>query len=203
MKRLIVIVFLLVTAGTASARRAVRLPTLRDLCPGGASWEKVSPCIERQTQFKVLRDEPNLKLIAIAGGARFYGIYLYTHRDDWQLRGEVRVYQENEVLAFSRATFGKHTGFRIDVGLTSTTSISLDGGETNVPARFRYQVTALCFDDGFYCTQVTTSCDVLFHGKAINTFRGKLVYEDKQLKVVGDRSMAGQYCTQADLVLQD
>jgi hypothetical protein len=202
MKRLVVIAFILVTAGSAASRRVVRMPTLRDLCPAGASWEKVSSCIERQVQFKLVRDEPNVKLIQVAGGARFSGLYLYTHGDNWKLQGEVHLYQDFELLSFGRATFGKHGAYRIEIGMTSATAISLDG-ETNVNANFRYQLTNLCLDESVGCLQLTTSCDVLVHGRAYNTFRGKLVYEDKQLKVVGDRTAAGQYCAQGELVMQD
>ena len=99
-------------------------------------------------------------------------------------------------------TLGKHSGFRLDAGVATTTSMSLDG-ETTMPAVLRQRLTLLCFDEGFGCTQMMTACDLLLHGKAYYSFRGKVVYANHAIKVVGDRRNAGAYCQQAELVLSD
>jgi len=203
MKRLMVIALLLVTTSSASPRRVVHIPQLNELCPGGEDWDKVAECIKRQAPFTLLRDSATVKLVNIEERSRIGGIYLYTHSERWALRGEVRLYQERDLLSFERATYGKHSGYRIEVGLSTSSFVSLDGGETVVPAVFRYKQTSLCLDESYGCLQMNTACDVLVHGKAYNSFRGKLVYEDKQLKVVGDRANAGQYCVQGELVIQD
>ena len=203
MKRIVVLALLLATAGTASARRkrVVHIPTIGELCPGGAEWDKVTACIKRQSPFKLLRDESGVKLVQIAENSRFSGLYIYTHDKQWKLQGEIRLHQAHDLLAFERVTMGKRSGFRVDVGTSTPSAITIDG-ETTLPAVFRYKLTSLCFLNS-YCMQMTTSCDVLLRGKAYYAFRGKVVYERGQIKVVGDRSNAGQYCQQAELVGSD
>jgi hypothetical protein len=201
MKRLVVIALLLVTTSSASPRRVVHIPTISELCPGGESWDKIGECIKRQAPFKLLRDEENLKLVQIDEPYRFGGLYIYTHPKQWKLHGEVRLYQPHEVLAFDRVTFGKRSGYRIDVGISAASSVSFDG-ETSVDMLIRQKLTNLCFDNS-YCMQVTTACDVFVHGKAYYSFRGKVVYENRQLKIVGDRTNAGQYCAQGELLSVD
>src|SRR5262245_649380 len=112
MKRIIVIALLLFSASSASPRRVVRMPTIRELCPGGAEWDKIAACIKRQTPFTVVRDDDDVKLLRVDERSRFNGLYLFTHAKDWKLQGEVRVYQEHDLLRFDRATYGKHVGYR-------------------------------------------------------------------------------------------
>ena len=205
MKRLLVLTLLVVTTSSASPRRVVHIPTIGELCPGGEDWDKVTTCIKRQAPAaKIIRDQPDLKLVRVAENTRFGGLYLYTHPKQWKLSGEVRTYQDFDLLSFEPGTFGKRSGYRIDIGMAQESAITFDPESgVVVPALFVYKLTSLCLGEGYGCVQMTTSCDVLVHGKAYNSFRGKLVYENKQLKVVGDRSNAGQYCTQGELVMQD
>lgn len=187
----------------ADARRVVHIPTLRELCPGGSDWVKVSGCIKRQGDFKLVRDEKAVKLVQLSRAARLGGLYVFMHDGkSWQLRGELRVDQDADLLRFERVAFGKHAGYRVDVGIAMNTSLSRDG-ETVVPAVLRQQFALLCFEDRASCLEVMTSCDLLVRGRAYNAFRGKLAYANKQLSVVGDRRRAGEYCEQPELVLDD
>ena len=202
MKRYVVIALLAGMIGTASSRRVVHIPTIAELCPANADWDKLAACVKRQAPFTLIRNDANLKLLHIAGDRRnFGGYYVFTHDKQWQLYGTAPLYQAADLLQFERVTLGSRTGYRIDVGTTSASAISLDG-ETSIPAVIRYRLTSLCFGGG-YCTNVITGCDVLVHGRAYFTFRGKLVHENKQIKIAGDRSRAGQYCAQGELVMND
>lgn len=189
-------------AGRGDARRVVHIPTLGELCPGNTEWRKVAECIKRQGAFTLERDEERVKVVHVTEKSRMGGLYIYTLGKQWKLRGELRLYQDHDVLGFTHVTFGKHSGVRLDAGLAMPTSFSLDG-ETTMPATLRQEHTLVCFDDRSGCVQMMTSCDLLLRGKAYYTFRGKLVYADRQLKVVGDRGKAGNYCVQPELVLAD
>lgn len=188
----------------SDARRVVHIPTLGELCPGNAEWSKVLTCIERAgaRTFTLVRDEPRVKVVRITERSRLGGLYIYMLGKQWQLRGELRLYQDHEVLAFTHVTFGKHMGVRLDAGMAMPTSFSFDG-ETTMPATLRQEHTLVCFEDRQGCVQVMTSCDLLLRGKAYHSFRGELVYANRQLKVIGDRGKAGNYCVQAELVLAD
>jgi hypothetical protein len=206
MNRLIVVALLMLPASTAQARRRViHIPTIGELCPAAAEWTKVVGCIKRQSgvgPIKLLRDDANLKLLHLAEG-RFAGLYVYVHRKQWTLLGEMRLYQQFDVLGFAPVKFGEHTGHRLDVGFATQSAVVLDG-ESTVPAMFRSVLTMLCFDDSHACSlQVMTSCDVIVHGRTFFTFRGQLVYEERQLRLAGDRRNAGQYCTVSEVLLTD
>jgi hypothetical protein len=188
--------------GRADARRVVRMPTLRDLCPGNAEWAKVAECLKRQVVFKLAHDDARVKLVHVPGASRFGGLYVYSFAKQWQLRGELRLYEEHDVLAFQRVTLGKYGAYRLDAGVSAATTFSFDG-ETSVPAVLRQQITLLCFDTTLGCTQVMTACDLMLSGKAYYSFRGKVVFAAHELKVVGDRRNAGNYCVQPELVLTD
>jgi hypothetical protein len=193
---------LAVTSVRANARRVIHIPTMAELCPGNAEWSKVTECIKRHGKLALLRDEANLKLVGVTEGRRINGLYVYSHDKQWRLRGELRADQPHDVLRFERVKLGKHTGHRLDVGFSTATSFSSDG-EIVVPALLRQTLTLLCFDDTLGCTQIMTACDLLLHGKAYHSFRGKLEYANRQIKVVGDRRNAGDECQQAELVISD
>jgi hypothetical protein len=203
-KRIIVAALVMVSAAPASSRRVVHIPTLGELCPGGAVWDKIAGCITRQVErgaVKLLRDDDAVKLVHIREGGRLAGLYLYRHAKHWKLIGELRRYEPLELLGFARVTFDKYTGHRIDVGFSSMSAITIH--DSHLPALFRSRMTMLCFDDDDDCVHLMTSCDVLVHGKALHSFRGTLVYEERQLRLVGDRTHAGQYCGAIDVVRDD
>ena len=202
MKRLVVIALLAAMTGTAAGRRVVHIPSIGELCPANADWDKLATCVKRHAPFKLLRDGASLKLLHIDGGRRnFGGYYVFTYDKQWRLHGHVPTYSAGDLLQFERVTFGSRAGYRVDLGTTTMSAITVDD-ETSIPALYRHRITALCFGGG-YCTQVITECDVMVHGRAYFTFRGKLVHENKQLKVIGDRSRAGAYCEQAELVMNE
>ena len=65
---------------------------------------------------------------------------------------------------------------------------------TRAPAIVDRKLAILCAGTGYYCTALTTSCDVLIHGKAYWSYRGKLVIERSMARVEGDRRNAGDIC---------
>ncbi|HEY5951983.1 MAG TPA: hypothetical protein VIV40_41085 [Kofleriaceae bacterium] len=205
MRALAVICFVaaLAFAGRADARRVVHIPTLEEVCPGNDDWAKVGECIKRHGAFTVVREEANLKVVSLGEQSRFAGIYIYMHGKTWRMHGQLRISEPHDVLDFSHVTFGNHVGVRLDVGLTTPMSFSIDGETSETMGLFRQTLTLLCFEDGVGCTQMTTACDLMLHGKAYYSFRGKLRYANHQLEVIGDRRIAGDYCAQPELVLSD
>lgn len=202
MKRFVIIALLVLVAGSASARRVVHMPTLSEVCPSNAEWDKLDACIRRHGTMKLLRDEPQLKIVDVTDASRFGGIYIYSFKTKWDMRGQMRLWQEHDVLDIERVAYGGHKGIRFDVGLATALPFSVDG-ETSQPGMLRQQMTLVCFDDRSGCLQVITNCEMLVRGKALYMFRGKLTYADKQLQVTGDRSRTGSYCLQPEIVLSD
>lgn len=188
--------------GRAEAKRVVHIPTLAELCPANAEWSTVAQCIRRHVKFTFVRDEEQLKIIDVDadGGGHFGGIYVYQHGAQWTLRGEIRLYQTHEVLAVQHATFGNQSAERIEVGIAAAMPFAPDGENVVAQGVFRQRITAVCFDGQRFCAQVVTSCDLLLHGKAYNSFRGTLTYEKGVFGVRGDRANEGQFCRQPDIV---
>jgi hypothetical protein len=195
----------LALATTGADARVVHIPTIGELCPGNDDWAKVAQCIGRQGSFKIVRDEPNAKLVHITAQSRLAGLALYTRatRDKrWRFTGDMRMDHDHELLDVRRMSYGPRTGYRIDVGISYPMTFSVDT-ESFVQGVSRHRIAMLCIDGNIGCVQVMTSCDALVQGKALYTFRGKLVYEGRQLEVVGDRRNAGPYCAQDQLVWAD
>ena len=188
-------------AATAQAR-VVRITRLADVCPGNDNWDKVAQCIRRHGTLTIERDQPDLKLVRVAAPSSFAGFYLYAHGAKWTHRGSLRVSEEGELLGLSRVRFGAHAGHRVDVGTVRTSAVTLDG-VSSVGAQVRERESLVCFDDDWGCVVVTTACDVLVAGKAYYAFRGALVYEHHELRVVGDRAHIAPHCEQDELVLAD
>ena len=190
-----------VAANRADARRVVHIPTLGELCPGNADWAKVEQCIRRHGPLTFERNTKDVKLVRLGPQSRIAGIALYVHDKTWRLRGELRLYQEHELLGFQRATYGRRGAYRIDLGTSSATNIQL-ADDTLVLGVLRHRLALECFDDGG-CLQAMTGCEALVHGKAVMTFRGRLVHEDGALRNVGDRRQAGALCSPPELVVTD
>jgi hypothetical protein len=185
--------------GRADARRVVHIPTLAELCPANAEWASVAQCIRRHAKFTVIREEAQLEIIDINSdaGGYFGGVYVYRHDKQWTLRGEVRLYEQHEILAVQQATFGTSGAQRVDIGLVSPMPFAPDGENIVAQGVLRQRITAVCFDGAGGCSQLVTSCDMLLHGKAYNSFRGTLTYQNRTLGVTGDHTNEGQFCRQA------
>ena len=195
--RAVAVAVVLLVASAAHAKRVVHIPTLRELCPGGEDWRKTTACFARHGKHEVLRDDATAKLIRFAPGTRIAGIYLYLVKDKrWYVHGDLRIFQEHELVGFQRVTLGKYGAYRIDAGIAQASAISLDG-ETSQMATYRIKRTLICVDKRG-CYQMMTACDVLVRGKAYYSFRGTLAVEDGMLKLVGDRRNAGTHCRQAE-----
>ena len=201
--RIVAAVFaaLVFAATGADARRVVHIPTLGELCPGNADWAKVEQCIRRQGPVTYERDTKDVKLVRLGPQSRIAGIALYTRDKTWRLRGELRLYDEHELLGFQRATYGRRGAYRIDLGTSTATNIQLTD-DTLVPGVLRHRLALVCFDDGG-CLQAMTGCEALVHGKAVMTFRGQLVHEGGALRNVGDRRHAGALCSPPEVVVSD
>jgi hypothetical protein len=189
-------------ASPASARRVVHIPKMAELCPGNADWNKVEQCVRRHGQWTLERDTRDVKLLRLPDTSRFAGFLLYVNDRGWKIRGELRQYHPYEVLAFKHAKLGPRTGYLLELGGIYRTSTLVDQ-ETTIEVSVRHKLTAICLDDRVGCMQVVTACDTMYRGRALYTFRGSLVYEGRELKVVGDRSNAGPLCSQSELVLTD
>ena len=201
--RWLALALVLLFASDAYAKRVVRMPTLRELCPGTEDWGKTAACLARQGTHKLLRDEPTAKLVdfELAGGSRLTGVYLYVLKGKrWMVQGELRMYEPHELVDFSRVTYGKHAAYRIDLGVTQPSAFILDDGESTIPATMRFKRTLVCPLAQSYCVVAMTSCDLMVRGKAYHSFRGALVYQAGALKVVGDRRNTGIYCQQNEVV---
>ena len=188
--------------GRADAKRVVRMPTLAELCPANAEWSTVAQCIRRHARFTFVRDADQLKIIDIDSDAGGYygGLYVYRHDRQWTLSGQVRLYQRHEILATTHATFGSHGAERVDIGIAAAMPFAPDGENVIAQGVFRQRITAVCFDSPGGCSQLVTACDMLLHGKAYNSFRGTLTYENGALGVAGDRTNEGLFCRQPQIV---
>lgn len=189
-------------AGRAEAKRVVHIPTLAELCPANAEWSNVAQCIRRHVKFTFVRDESELKIIDINadGGGYYGGVYIYRHDKQWTLRGQMRLYQQHEILGVQHATFGSKGAERVDVGLAGAMPFAPDGENVVAQGVFRQRITAVCFEGAAGCSQLITSCDLLLHGKAYNSFRGTLTYKNDALGVAGDHTNEGQFCHQPEIM---
>jgi len=192
---------LLVLFAPADARAKIVImdpPVVRQ-CPHGASWENVEACLRKHGTPTVLKSLPAARLVHLeqVQGATHYdgGMYLYMQRGkEWKLAG---LYENRggdyDLIGIEPVTVGKHTGFRVDIGQQYRSAVQPDG-VTSVPAVFASHIAMFCGGDSWRCTEVITSCDVLVHGGAVYSFRGKLDIEDNMIHVRGDRSHVGSFC---------
>jgi hypothetical protein len=170
--------------------------------PGSATWNATAACLERFGKPKVVRSESDLRLVELVGRDRddlTSGTYLYALREGrWRIGGMVRG-SDHKLLGLTRPRLAGREVFRIDIRQAHDDAISLDGVSVH-PARVQQQLAVFCSGRHQDCAHVMTSCDVFVGGKSYWAFRGKLVVQHRELRVVGDRTKAGALCVQDELV---
>jgi hypothetical protein len=193
---------LLLVSATARAERIVIMePPVVHTCRQAPSWPRLVACLAKVGKPQVVRAIDHVRLVRLAGSpASGDSLYLYVERGgQWQLGGMFDGGDHTELLAFDPLTVGRHVGYRLDIGATSHVSVSLDG-VSSVPAVLMTRRAVLCSGDNRSCTDVTTACDVIVYGRTFWSFRGALTIEGNELRLVGERRMAGPLCTQAERV---
>ena len=176
--------------------RMIRLPWAVSACPAGATWDTVTTCLGKHGDVTLVQEVGDAKLVHVVESktSTELGLYLYVKRGaKWQLGGmyESSTGYKNGVL--SSLKVGAISGWRIDLEIREDTQVQLDA-VTETPAIVDEKLALLCSGAGYRCTQATTSCDVLIHGKAYWSFRGKLAIDHDVVHVTGDRSNAGAMC---------
>jgi hypothetical protein len=190
----------LASSATASARVKILIePVVVRRCSHAASWDRVEKCLAALGQATVVRTLPHARVVEMTkrhdGEVDLGGVYLYVERDkEWHLGG---MYGNNggniEVLAAEAITHNHHHGFRLEIGEVQRTFVSLDDIGA-VPAVLSQVQVLYCSGDNWRCTSVVRACDVIVRGAAKWSFRGKIVVDDNELRVVGDRSNTGASC---------
>lgn len=192
MRSVLAVVILLLVANVAEAR-VIRVPPVVGDCQDSASWSSAVACLKKHGAPRLVKQ---------IGGARIYrltdtrpgygdadGYLLFERRGRVRLGGMMREVGEGTVVRLSRVTVARHSGFRVDVALTR--EIYLDSGA----AMQRLSTSIFCSGEGYRCTRVVTSCEVLERGKTVQVFRGKAVIGKAGIRLVGDRTHAGSECT--------
>lgn len=200
------LVIVMMLAGTASARMLViEEPGMYYACPSGKTWAAVEKCLKGQGRPVVIKELQGAKLVRLDqqenGAWVDAGIYLYAEvKSQWKITGGFFGRgTEYELTDFKPHVVGKHAGFRVEIAQASPLYVQLDGLTTRPATRRVYQ-TLYCSPARNYCTQVVRSCEVLVHGSAYWTFRGRSAQEGDQIVISGDRKLAGPFCAQAERV---
>jgi hypothetical protein len=201
---LCLLLLLLAVAAHAEAFVIVEPPVVRT-CRTHKTWEQMSTCLEQHGTLKTLRSGKGLRLVHIVKIENTdrvdMGVYLVLERAGaWHIGGMYSGGSTSfELLAFEPLTIGKHTGHRMELGVTMTSTISPDDGATTIPALWRLRRTLYCAGTSYGCPDATLSCEVLVRGKAVFTFRGRAELDHNSIWIRGDRSKAGP-CAPADRV---
>jgi hypothetical protein len=202
-----------VSAGRASAEFVIMEPPVVDHCPHGKTWPDVLACVTKLGAPTVLQSTAHERLVRVvqkiqgnvgdAVAATYYdlGVYLYVERGkQWQIAGMFEMPGDYELLSFDHVTIDGHRGYRFDIGRSMVLDVELDD-TSRARSMLAQRIAVYCAGDSYRCTDITTACDVIVHGKTYWTFRGSIVVEPKQLRVVGDRRRSGapgtSMCTQA------
>ena len=139
---LAIVVLAVVSASTASARRLVISdPPMVRKCPRAKTWPLVMSCLAKHSTPKLTREVKGAKLVTLwqkssDGKLIDHGVLLYVERNGgWQIGGRFETYGgEYAVLGFAPLTIGKRTGYRLDIGqVTQTTVMVPDPGEAISP----------------------------------------------------------------------
>lgn len=168
-------------------------------CPHASSWQAVDACLRKHGTPTVMKSLPTARLVhleQVEGSTKYDGgVFLYMQiGKQWKLAG---MYENRggdyEVMNLEPIIVGKHAGFRLDVGQSYRSALQPDG-VTSVPAMITTHLAMFCGGDSWRCTEVITSCDVIVHGGALYSFRGKLDIADNMVHIRGDRSHVGPFC---------
>ena len=197
----------LVVVGSPAAAFVLETPPVIDACGREpTSWNAMATCLGKLGDFQVIRQDGDAKLVRLVQRKqgnippRDLGVYLLLQRDHkWRIGGMYEPGEDYEILDLRQVTINDHTGWRIDLGRDLQLDVQLDDA-TSQRALLVHKVAVFCPGDGYRCYDAVTACDVLVHGKAYWTFRGKLAIEGTSLKITGDRSNGGSMCAVAERV---
>ena len=190
---------LVACASVAAAKIVIMEPAIVRQCSHAPSWDGVEKCLKKLGKPTVVRDMLGGKLVQLvqpSGDEGFdTGLSLFVPRgNQWKLGGLYEASGQYELLAAVPLTVQKHTGFRIDIGELLRTSVSLDN-VTATPAVFAMHRVLLCGGDDWHCANVVVGCDVFVRGGVMWSFHGTLSISDNQVRVTGDRKLAGAMCS--------
>lgn len=201
------ILALLLVGSTADAERVViRGPALAFTCPSLQTWDAVASCIkQRGWTWKVWRTVGRAKLVEVnapadpfeATHAQEPDIALYVQQADghWQLGGlyEIGTEVQYEMIDLQPMTIAHTNGYRFEVGTRMVTSTTLDS-VTARPSIILLKHVFYCNGTDYRCTEVVPSCDALVDGRVYSTFHGEIVLTDRQVRVIGDGTLAEPIC---------
>ncbi|HUJ62200.1 MAG TPA: hypothetical protein VLX92_27020 [Kofleriaceae bacterium] len=166
-------------------------PELVRECPGPRQgWEDMQKCLTDRGKTEVLATLDHARVVHVQRGLDDLGIALYVeHGDQWTLGG---LYQPNapaELFDAMPFELDGHHGFRLDLGVVNHTVTSRDG-QTSFPVVQQEHYVMLCPGTSYDCAVIRLSCDVIYQGKTLDTFRGQLQISNGRLHVSGDRRAA-------------
>lgn len=202
--RWLLVLLLLPMASIADAL-VIEEPGMYYACPKGKQWSDVQRCLAKQGRPAIVKQLAGAKLVRLDqqenGQWVDGGVYLYVEwKGEWKIAGSFFGRgTEYELLDFQTLTIGKTTGYRFDVAQASPLWVQLDGLTTTPATRRAYQ-TMFCSPTTNYCTQALKTCEVLVRGRAYWAFRGALTLTGNEVRVAGDRRIAGPFCSQAERV---
>jgi uncharacterized Zn-binding protein involved in type VI secretion len=191
------LIVLLATSATAK-RIVIMDPPIVSACPGGKSWDAVQVCLARQGKLTFERTLPAARLVRVVqindGKPYDAGVYLYLQRADksWRIGGMFEG-TSYAVIDLKPLTIAGHRGYELAIGQILRTTVSIDGVTASPAVLFSKRVL-FCAGDAYGCPDATTQCDVMFRGKTLWTFRGRIAFEPGKAVVHGDRSHGGQFC---------
>ena len=207
MRWLVALLLLVPAVARAEAFVADEEPGLYHLCPRGKTWDDVAKCIAKQGKLAVTRAIQGAKLVRLdqqEDGKEWVdaGVYLYVERQGaWKIAGAFFGRgTDYELIDLRPLVVGTHSGFQIEIGQTTQMWVQLDGITPSRALR-RTMQTLYCGGHSNWCAHTIRSCEVLVHGGAYWTFRGShTIQNNNEVAIVGDRRLAGPFCTQAERV---
>jgi hypothetical protein len=189
-------------AGSRDAdARVVMMPSIPRSCPGSSTWQATLACIERFGTAKILRSQGAVRLVQLRAREndfRTSGLYLYVQeKKRWHIGGTI-FDPKPKVIGFSTPSYDHRKLFRIDLVYAANEEILVDE-VTSRNAFVRRKTSMFCSGESSSCSDIVTACDVFVGGRLLATFRGALAYEGGGvMSVTGDRSRAGEQCTQPE-----
>lgn len=189
---------LALASGVAHARPvpsdAKSKTVMKARCPATTSWRAFTRCQLGKRKFDLVADLPTAKLISLplqgARSFRLLALYLLAEQGWVSTSFSADIDDRSEVLAVTPLPDGAH---RVDIGTSSPLWVTLDG-ITQRPAVLRRRMVHVCKVNGG-CSRAQASCEVLVHGKAIESYRTMPIWDGQTLRLRGDVENTNRYCT--------
>ena len=205
MSRCFPVVLVAVAAAPAAAEKIViRGPELEMSCPSGKSPDAIATCIKRRgwtaTTAHTFAHARLLEVNADPFGHKHDldpNIALYVQQSDgtWTLGGlfEPGSGAMYEILDTQELTIGHTHGYRIDVGTSVATTVSLDM-LSSTPVVELVKHVLYCNGTSYRCTEVVPACDAVIEGQVYATFHGEVRIANRSVHVDGDSTLAAPLC---------